>query len=210
MSYQDIRNQIYENTQEAVAAGLIYLSAGNISARVDESTVAITPGGIRYTDLRPEHIAIVDLNGEPVDAPQRPSSETPMHTHLYRAFPEVGAVYHTHSPFAITFAMLGQAVPPTNLELFTVGAPVPVAPWACPGTEAPGEEAARLLRAQPGLKAVLLRNHGLLAIGKNLSDAFAMAFDAEQGMRYHHQAMQVGTPHELNADQIEEIKAAYA
>lgn len=209
-AFAEIREQVFQTVQEAVQVGLIYLSAGNISARAGEDAVAITPGGIKYKDLRPEHITVVDLNGNIIDAPRKPSSETPMHTHLLRALPQVNAVCHTHSSFAITFAMIGKPIPVVNLELLMAGAPIPVASWACPGTEAPGIEAARLFRAQPGLKVVLLRNHGLLAIGSSLDEAFDMAYDAEQGMRTYHQSLQVGEPVSLQQHQIDEIKAVYA
>jgi L-fuculose-phosphate aldolase len=209
MDYTDIRQQVFDAVQQAVEAGLIYLSAGNISARVDANTIAITPGGVKYKHLRPEQIAIVDVEGNVIDAPNKPSSETPMHTALFRAFPHVNAVFHTHSSYAITFAMLGQPVPVANLELLVVGAPIPVAPWACPGTAAPGIEATKLFRAHPSLKVVLLRNHGLLAIGDSLDSAFDMAFDAEQGMRTYHQSLQVGTPNTLTDAQIQEVKDVY-
>lgn len=209
MQFANIREQICAMVQTAVEANLVYLSAGNISLRIDDNVVAITPSGIKYTALQPDHIAIVDLDGNPIDAPYNPSSETPMHTHLLRKLPDVNAIFHTHSSYAITFAMLGKPIPVVNLELFVVGAPIPVAPWACPGTEAPGEAASNLFVAHPDLKVVLLRNHGLVAIGKTLEQAFDMAFDAEQGLKTYHQSLQIGQPMALSETQMDEIRAVY-
>lgn len=209
MNIAMVREAIYNIVQEAVAAGLIYLSAGNVSARIDNSTIAITPSGIKYKNLRPVHMAIVNVDGTPVDAQSKPSSETPMHTYIYRHMPEVKAIFHTHSSYAITFAMLGKTIPVANLELYFVGAPLPVAEWACPGTEAPGKAATGLFQAQSNLRAVLLRNHGLIAIGDNLEHAFDMAFDAEQGLKTYHQSLQIGQPTELTQAQIDEIRQVY-
>ena len=208
MDYDSIRTQVFETVKEANRVGLIRLSAGNISARFDENLVAITPSGIKYNRMRPEEIAIVDLAGSLL-AGLPASSETPMHTAIYRHLPQVQAICHTHSPFAISFAMLGEAVPLVNLELMVLGAPIPVAPWACPGTPRAGEVTVEIFRQRPELKAILLRNHGLVAIGGSLEQAFEMAYDAEVGFQTYHQALQVGQPVVLSEEQVEEIKARY-
>lgn len=208
MNDATIRDLVYETVMEANQAGLIRLSAGNLSARIDENRVAITPSGVKYKRLHPEEISIVDLDGNLLDGLPA-SSETPMHTAIYRHLPEVQSICHTHSPYAISFAMLGQDVPLVNLELMVVGAPVPVAPWACPGTPRAGEVTVEIFRARPGLNAILLRNHGLVAVGKSLEHAFEMAYDAEVGFQTYHQALQLGKPVVLNEVQILEIKTRY-
>ena len=208
MQYQSFREQVFETVMNANRAGLIRLSSGNISAYMQDGLVAITPGGIKYQEMSPGDISIVDLEGHLVDGP-RPSSETPMHTAIYRNLPQVRAICHTHSPYAITFAMLGEDVPLVNLELMTCGAPIPVAPWACPGTPKAGEVTVEIFQRRPELKAILLRNHGLVAIGKNLAHAFEIAYDAEVGFQTYHQALQVGMPVALSPAQLAEIRAAY-
>lgn len=209
MSYDEIRAQVHRTTMNAVDAGLIRLSVGNISARTEEGQIAITPSGIRYDILRPEDIAIVDPDEHPVDAPKKPSSETPMHTAIYRAMPEVGAIIHTHSPYALAFAALREDIPITNIELFLCGAPIPVAPWACPGTPEAGKVTVELFRQRPGLKICLLRNHGLVAIGKNLENAFENALNAEVGMQAYHRALQIRQPEVITPDRIEQILERY-
>lgn len=208
MDYVTIRSEIYETVMEANRVGLIRLSAGNISARFDSNRIAITPSGIQYRRLQPEQISIVDLEGNLLDGLPA-SSETPMHTAIYRHLPQVQAICHTHSPYAITFAMLGEPVPLVNLEMMAVGAPVPVAPWACPGTPKAGEVTVEIFSQRPELKAILLRNHGLVAIGKSLGHAFEMAYDAEVGFQTYHQARQVGDPAVLSEGQVMEIKTRY-
>ncbi len=209
MNYRRIREQVYAVTMKAVEANLIRLSAGNLSARTEDGYLAITPSGIKYDVLRPEDIAIVDLDGNPIDAPCRPSSETPMHTIILRSLPSVGAVFHTHSPYAITFAALEMEIPPINLELFACGAPIPVAEWACPATEEAGLRVVALFQKRPELRVVLQRNHGLVAIGADLEQAFELAYDAEVGMQIYHQALQIGTPIAMTPQQMQQVYEIY-
>lgn len=208
MNFITIRQQVFETVMDANQVGLIRLSAGNISARFDEDLVAITPAGVKYKRLRPEDISIVDLDGTLLDGLPA-SSETPMHTAIYRHLLEVQSICHTHSPYAISFAMLGEEVPMVNIELMVLGAPIPVAPWACPGTPRAGEVTVEIFQQRTGLKAILLRNHGLVAIGKSLEHAFEMAYDAEVGFQTYYQALQVGQPLVLNETQVMEIKTRY-
>lgn len=209
MKYQAIREQVFATVLKAVKSGLIRLSAGNLSARTEDGLVAITPTSIKYDALKPEQIALVDLDGRLVDAPCPPSSETPMHTAILRHLPSVGAVLHTHSPYAITFAALGEAVPPVSLELYMCGAPIPVAPWACPGTAEAGGVTVDLFTQRPDLKVCLLRNHGLVAIGRDLGQAYEFAYDAEVGMQIYHQARLLGRPEVIDAARAAQIRSVY-
>ncbi|MDF1515034.1 MAG: class II aldolase/adducin family protein, partial [Anaerolineae bacterium] len=124
-------------------------------------------------------------------------------------FPDIGSIYHTHSTFAITFAMLGNTVPRANTELLVCGAPIPVAPWACPGTAQAGKVTLKIFTERPELKVILLRKHGLVAIGADLDHAFKMAFNAEVGMQCYHQALQLANPEPISDEQLAEIRAVY-
>lgn len=209
-TYQNVREEVYDTVMKALDDSLIRLSAGNVSARTPDGYLAITPSGVKYDALRPEHIAIVDLDGNPVDAPCKPTSEMPMHTVMMRHLPEVGAICHTHSLYAMTFAALGRAIPNINMEALVCGAPIPVAEWACPGTAEPGERLVEIFQARPELKVALLRNHGLVAIGKDLNQAYEIALDAEVAAQVYHQALQVGSPTALTDEQVAEVWRVYA
>ena len=124
-NYAEARQNVWKTIQKAVDCGLIRLSAGNFSVRTADGNVAITPAGIKYDKLTVEQIAIVDLDGNHVDGPCRSSSETPMHTAIMRNLPHVQAICHTHSPFAMTFAVLGKEIPMINTETLVCGAPLP-------------------------------------------------------------------------------------
>ena len=208
MKYQSTREQLLEAVIKANEVDLIRLSAGNISTRTEDGLVAITASGVKYRNMTVEDISIVDLDGNLIEG-LKPSSETPMHTVIYRNLPDVGSIYHTHSTFAITFAMLGDEVPMANLELLVCGAPIPVAPWACPATTKAGEVTVGIFKDRPELKVILLRKHGLVAVGANLDRAFDMAFNAEVGFRSYYQALLLGKPDPLTAEQLAEVKAAY-
>ncbi len=208
MIFKLTREQLLDTVLKANEVDLIRMSAGNISARAEEGLVSITPSGIKYRTMKAEDISIVDLEGNLIEGP-KPSSETPMHTAIYRNLPDVGSICHTHSSFAITFAMLGNDIPIANLELVVCGAPIPVAPWACPGTPKAGEVTVEIFKSRPELKVILLRKHGLVAIGSNLDHAFDMAFNAEVGFQAYHQALQLGQPDSITEGQLTEIKVAY-
>lgn len=209
MNYQSVREELLDTVHKGTEADLIRMSAGNFSRRTEDGLVAITPSGIKYRSMKIEDISIVNLDGKLIEGP-KPSSETPMHTAIYRSLPKVGSICHTHSPYAITFAMLGEDIPMVNLELLVIGAPIPVAPWACPGTPKAGEITVEIFTRRPELKAILLRKHGLVAIGANLESAFDAAYNAEVGMETYYQARLLGQPQPITAEELAEVKASYA
>ncbi len=208
MKYETTREQVLESVFKATEVDLIRMSAGNISTRTEDGRVAITPSGVKYRGMTINDISIVDLEGNLVEG-LKPSSETPMHTAIYRNLPEINSIFHTHSTFAITFAMLGEAIPMVNLELLVCGAPIPVATWASPGTAKAGDVTVEIFKDRPALKVVLLRKHGLVAVGATLDDAFDMAFNAEVGLQSYYQALQLGQPEPITDRQLAEVKAAY-
>lgn len=208
MNNSSIREQLLNAVTKACEADLIRLSAGNISTRTDDGHIAITASGVEYRTMTLGDISIVDMDGALIDG-GKPSSETPMHTVIYRNFPEVDSIYHTHSSFAITFAMLGEDIPRANLELVTCGAPIPVAAWACPGTVKADEVTVGIFKERPGLNVILLRKHGLVAIGANLDQAFKMAYNAEIGLQTYHQALLVGKPELVTDTEVAEIREVY-
>ncbi len=209
MLYESIRHQVYQVTLSLYEQGLIHLSAGNVSARASSEHVAITPSGILYSTLQPEDIVIIDLHGRVIDGQHEPSSETPMHTLVLRERPDVGSVVHTHSKYAMALAVVGKRIPLICTEGLIVRGPVPVAEYASPGSEAAGKAALEALEGPPTVMGVLLRNHGVLAIGRDANQAFNVACRIEISAQVYHLALQVGEPTALTADQIAEIRAIF-
>ena len=208
MPYQDERKQLLKTVQQAYKVDLIRMSAGNISTRTANGFVAITPSGIKYRYMKAEDISIVDLEGNLVEGP-KPSSETPMHTAIYRNVPRVESICHTHSIYGMVFAMLQEDIPLMNIELMVCGAPIPVAPWAAPGTAKAGEVTVDLFLSRSELSVILLRQHGLVAIGNSLNQAYDKAYNAETGLEIYYKSLLLGTPQPFTRDQINEIKEVY-
>src|ERR1051326_8367717 len=104
--FEELRERVVAANRTLADAGLVVLTFGNASAADrDAGVLAIKPSGIAYDMLRPDDVPVVDLeSGEVVSGAQRPSSDTPTHLALYRAFDRVGGVVHTHSPFATAWA----------------------------------------------------------------------------------------------------------
>lgn len=207
--YDKIRTEIIEVVHKGVEAGLIRLSAGNISARTHDGHIAITPSTLPYDQMVADDITIVNLAGKVVDGNRAPSSEVPMHCCIMRNLPHFNAIFHTHSLYAMSFAALAQEIPVVCLELIVCGGPIPVTPWACPSTEAAGDEVVKLLVQSPRLRAVLLRNHGPVMVGETLDEAYRRAFDLETGATVYHQAKQLGEPTILSSEQIAEVHQRY-
>ncbi|MFC4810714.1 L-ribulose-5-phosphate 4-epimerase [Paenibacillus sp. GCM10023250] len=109
---ESLKQAVWEANMELPRHGLVTFTWGNVSA-IDRASglVAIKPSGVPYAELRPEHIVIVDLQGNPVDGGLRPSSDTPTHAALYRAFEGIGGIVHTHSPWATSWAQAGRGIP---------------------------------------------------------------------------------------------------
>jgi L-fuculose-phosphate aldolase len=208
MAYKDYREQLYQYIQQGCQDGLIRLSAGNFSIRIDENLIAITPSGILYRSMTADDISIIDISGKLIEG-RPPSSETPMHTAIYEHIPRAKAICHTHSVYAMVFAQLEEDIPLISIELMVCGAPIPVAPWATPGTMEAGIAAVETFQARNELKVMLLRKHGLVAIGENLNEAYQMAANAETGMEIYHKAKQLGEVQPFSEDQIKEIQEVY-
>jgi L-ribulose-5-phosphate 4-epimerase len=121
----------------------------------------------------------------------------------------VKAIVHTHSPFALAFATVGKDIPVITTEGLAVRGPVPVADYACPGTEAQGWAAVKAMKGPPSVTGTLLKNHGVLTTGTILSHAYSTACRIEMAAKVYFLALQIGNPSILTDKQIEEIRNLY-
>lgn len=179
MKYEKIRKIVLEAILDAVDQGLIHGTSGNIAMRDDEDdVVAITPSGISYKGMKPEDIAIVDLNGKWLDGPYKPSSEVPMHTAVMRARPDVKATVHTHSMFATIMAMgenpVLEPITPPQCEFVPVG----IVPFTMPGSNDVADKVVETL-GEKG-RAALIKNHGMFTCGKDMKAAMAATVYVEE------------------------------
>ena len=211
MSYEDYKQRVFDATLNLYHVGLIRLSAGNVSARINNQLAAITPSRRQYDVLKSEDICIISLDGKLVEGEFKPSSETPLHTAIYCEMQEVGAVIHTHSIYAMTFATSEKPLALLGVEALAARSkgPIPVARYASPGTSQVGEVAMEVFRTNPGLQALLLRNHGLLTIGPDVETAWQTAYKIETAAQVAYQAYQLGKVVELTPEQVKEIIGIY-
>jgi ribulose-5-phosphate 4-epimerase/fuculose-1-phosphate aldolase len=179
---EQLKQSVLETALRMVRDGIAHGAQGNISARDPETgLVAITPSAIHYEDMCVDDVPIIDIEGKVIEGQWKPTSETPMHTLFYRYLPDLGAVVHSHAPYASAFAITGQPIPVVLIESAAcIGHPVQVAPYATPGTE----ELGRICLDTMGDGcAVILANHGLLSIGHTLDQAYDATIAAETTAR---------------------------
>ena len=210
MEISDYRQQVFDTTLALVDIQLIRLSAGNVSVRMPDGNFAITPSAILYKEMDPKDIVIIDSDGNIVDGDKKPSSEKALHLDIYKSRDDINAVVHTHSVYSIAFSTVDMELPLVCVELISVGGPVPVMKYICPGLPEVGQEAAKFFADRPRLKSLLMKNHGMVAVGKNLDDAYQNAYKTEIGAEVYHLALQTGrTPQALTDEQVQEILSRY-
>jgi L-fuculose-phosphate aldolase len=179
LTHRKLREELCATLRRMAAGGLVLGASGNVSARADD-LVAISPSRLWYDTLRPDDVCLVEPNGTLVEGPT-PSVELPMHLAVLAARPEVGAVVHTHSPYATALSGVVDEIPvlePGQAEL--VGGATPVAPPAPSGEAALGEA---VLAAAGERWAAVVRDHGPVCFGRDLDGALACAFAVEENAR---------------------------
>ena len=111
MEHRELREEIAGVSRRMSASGLVVGTSGNVSARAPDGNVLVTPSGLDYAKIEPGDVALVSPDGRMLEGPFAPSTETPMHTGIYRARPEVGAVVHTHARYSTVLACLNWSIP---------------------------------------------------------------------------------------------------
>lgn len=191
MTIQEMRQAVCDWSKQSYAEKLFAGTSGNLSVYDREQGVmVITPTSVPYETITPEDMVVLRLDGEILEGTYRPSSEWRMHAAVYEAKPEVGAIIHTHSPYATAFAVNNKGIPTILIEMVPfLGGDVPLAKFAVPGTRAVGDEAVKVLAERNGC---LLANHGVLAIGADLRQAHLRAVYIEDAARICSIAMSNG------------------
>lgn len=195
------RTKVLEKGIEILATNLTVGTWGNISCRVPgEDCIAITPSGMNYNLLEPEDIVILDLDGYIITGTRKPSIEVPLHLAIYKAREDVQAIIHTHSPYATTMATARKDIPGVVEDLVQiVGGNVRVNKYALPGTEQLG---INTVKALEGRNAVLLANHGMLGVGRDLEEALKVCQVVEKSAQITLLAQLMGGVVELSQDDI--------
>jgi len=159
------------------ARGLVEGTAGNVSGRVDDGTVVVTPSSLSYEAMTLDDLVQVTLDGEVVSGERSPTSEKAVHLNTFASYPEVGGVVHCHARYASMFAVSHQPIPAAIDEFVVyIGGEVPVCDYHASGTDGLGPEVASKLGDR---SAALMANHGLVTIGKSVDDALHSALVVE-------------------------------
>ena len=202
----DRRDDLIATARAMQPAGLNKGTSGNVSLRHGEGFY-ITPTGMPYDRLVADDIPLMALDGSHVGA-RKPSSEWRFHRDLYAARPEVGAVLHAHSPFAVSLACLRRDIPPFHYMIARFGGDtVRCADYALFGSQALSDAALLAMRDR---KACLLANHGLLVAGRDLDEALALAIELEELCEQYWRACQLGAPVLLSVTEMAEVLVKFS
>ncbi|GAA0339733.1 class II aldolase/adducin family protein [Actinoallomurus spadix] len=196
----EVREEIVDTCRRLSAAGLLPGTSGNVSVRAGDR-VAVTPSGVDYSELTAELVGVHALDGTPVDAPLKPTSELPLHLAVYAA-KETAAIVHTHSTAATVLSTLVDELPPIHYMIALFGGRVPVTPYATYGTRELADATVRALREST---ACILGNHGTVATGHDLSTARTGAEYLEWLSELYLRATSAGTPRLLDAEEIARV-----
>ena len=184
--------------------GLIAGPDGNVSVRLLDGTILVTPCGMSKVDVREEDLVMVDLEGHPKTNGRAPSSELQMHLRIYQRRPDAMAVVHAHPPVATAFEVAGEnLMAPVLPEVILQTGGVPLVPYATPGTAALADSLEPFL---DGHVAFLLANHGATTFGPTLDIAHQRMESLEHAARILHSARMLGKVNELSASDAEALR----
>jgi L-fuculose-phosphate aldolase len=208
-TYEAERREVLRAVQTIAAAGLVSGSSGNVSMRVaaDERLLAVTASSVPYAHFTLDDVLVVDLDIDPVVGDGVPSSESLTHLAVYRARPDVRAVIHTHSVYASAFAAAAQPIPPVlDEQMVALGGTVEVAEY---GASSSDDLAERCVSALGDRAAVLLRNHGVVGVGRTMDEALAVVELVERVAKVHLLAGELGGAAALPDDAVARERRIY-
>jgi L-ribulose-5-phosphate 4-epimerase len=205
---EELKAQLLDLHLELPKNNLVVWTGGNVSARDKETgLVVIKPSGIRYEEMRPEHMVVLDLDGRIVEGGLKPSSDTASHLYIYKHRPDVGGVVHTHSAYATAFAAANRPIPVVLTAIADeFGGPIPCGGFALIGDEAIGKVVVESIGKSP---AVLLKNHGVFTIGKDAKSAVKAAIMTEDNAKTVWLALQIGVPDEIPQADVDRLHDRY-
>ena len=193
---EGIRQEIIEGGLRLVKEGLVARTWGNISIRVNETHMLITPSGRTYEDLIPEDIVLVNYHTSKHEGTIKPSSEKELHCEIYRTRKKINAVVHTHQMNASTVAAAQREVPPILDDMAQIiGPSVRVAAYALPSTK---KITKKTVNALKGRNAALMANHGAVCVGRDLDEAFVVCQVLEKACKAFIEAEFLGGAKSIN------------
>jgi L-fuculose-phosphate aldolase len=204
MREPELRHLLVEICQRLYRQGMIAAGDGNVSARLDDERVLVTPSGFHKGFLREEDVVIVDLHGKLLRGANRPSSEFLMHELVYAERPEMRAVVHAHPPITVGLALAGVSLAQCVLsETCLVLGPILTAPYSTPTTD----EVPRILRPYVRqANAVVMDRHGALTFGRSLDEAYNRMEAMEHAAKITHAARVIGPVAPLPRPEVDKLQ----
>jgi L-fuculose-phosphate aldolase len=205
----EIREKLIAAARSMAALGINQGKSGNLSVRT-QAGMLITPSAIAYEELTPDQLALMPFNGEygNFEGPRRPSSEWRFHMDIMTARPEVGAIVHTHAPYATALAMARREIPACHYMIARFGgAPIRVAGYALFGT---AELSGLVLAALRGRSACLMANHGFVTTGATLDAAMLAAVELEALAKQYVLSLTIGGPVLLSEQEVQAAVQQFA
>jgi L-fuculose-phosphate aldolase len=202
----ELRRDLVRFSRMLYRLGFMPGTSGNLSVRLDDRRLLVTPTGISKFMMRPADLVVVDLQGKQLDGHRKVTSEVSMHLAVYRHRDDVTAVIHSHPPIATAFACAGRGLEEILCQeaVMTLGV-VPLATYATTGT---AEVAASLAPFIPDHDAILLANHGAVSYGGTLLQAFQKMETVEHLAQIALVAHQLGAPQILKHEQVQQLRDA--
>ena len=185
-----VKEEVLKTAKEMVAIGLAAGTEGNVSARLPDGNICITPSSLNYNIMTVDDLVTIDLDGNLVEGTRGASSEKAVHLFNYKAYEEVGSVIHSHPTYASMFACAHQPIPAAIEEsVVFIGGDIPCCDFKTTGTDDLAAESVRLLADR---SATLLANHGLVSIGADPYSALRVAALVEKVAKIVVGARQLG------------------
>lgn len=200
--YTELRHQMISVGKKLEHYGLVALSGGNLSVRAPDGNIIVTPSGKDYGNLLPEDLVVLDSTGKILEGKKRPSVDTVALLYVFNKLPHVNAIIHTHQIYATAIGLVEERMPAiTTFLVNAVMGDVAVAPYSSAASMEMGIQAVNHLNNR---RAVILKNHGVLTVGRTLKEALYAAVYLEDAAKCYFCSRMFGSPVELNDEQVEE------
>lgn len=200
--YSKQKRMVIHTALEIKQSGLISLSGGNVSMRMPNGHILITPSGTSYETMRERDVVVVDSKGNRIEGKLRESVDTVALLYIYEHMPKVNAIIHTHQPYATAVGLLGDVFPAavTTLANVTLGE-VNVAPYCSAASLDMGVQTVNYIGER---RAVILKHHGVITIGKDLKEALYAAVYMEDAAKTYLAAKAAGEPAIMTQEQTQD------
>ena len=205
---ENLRKEVYRAHIKLWENRLVMWTSGNVSARDPKiDLVVIKPSGVPYSELSPDNLVVVDLNGKIVEGNFKPSVDMATHLYIYRYMPDVMSVIHTHSTYASAFAAIGEQIPVCLTAMADFfGCDIPMGELVLIGGEEIGKE---IVSKIGNSKAIIMKNHGPFTVGKNVNEALQAAIFLEEAAKVLIMSKILGEPQPIPGSMVRILHKNY-